>query len=154
MVFAGEQLPERIERVGFRAFRQFLRTPGGAHLAFGPVTVALGQERPRQRKPALGAQWLIAGEAADRGGVGAILPQPRFRPPAQFARARPARVVGEESRVAGKAPITILLSQDEPFDEFLGRGVAEGFLDGRRFADLGLPHQIDRLLHRRKIAGQ
>lgn len=46
------------------------------------------------------------------------------------------------------------MAQDEPFDELLGRRIADRFLYDGRFASFGLAHQIDRLLNRRKVAGQ
>jgi hypothetical protein len=41
------------------------------------------------------------------------------------------------------------VAQDEPFDELLGRRIADRFLYDGRFASFGLAHQIDRLLNRR-----
>ena len=46
------------------------------------------------------------------------------------------------------------VSQDEPFDKLAARRVADGLLDDGRFTGLGLARQIDRLLDRRKIAGE
>ncbi len=46
------------------------------------------------------------------------------------------------------------MAQDEPFDEFLGRRIGNGFSDCRRFAGFALAHQIDRLPHRREVAGE
>src|SRR5450631_2167081 len=154
MVVAREQIAERVERVGFNAFRQLLRTPGLANLAFGAVTVALGKQNPRERKPAPAGRRLTAREAAHRRGIAALLPQSRLRPPAQRAHARPVRVVGNESRVAAETRVTVWMTQDEPFDELLRSRIANGFFDGRRFAGLALAHQIDRLPDRGEVAGQ
>jgi hypothetical protein len=74
MVLAREQLSEQLERVGFGALRQFIRPPGLANQASGTVTVAFGEQHPREREPALGACRLIAYEVANGGGVAALLP--------------------------------------------------------------------------------
>src|ERR1700681_2436742 len=154
MVVACEQIAEHIERVGFNALRQLLRTPGLANLVLGAVTVALGKQDPRERKPAPAGRRLASREAAHRRGIAALLPQSRLRPPAERARARPVRVDGDESGVAAKIRFSVRVAQDEPFDEFLGGRIANGFFDYRRFAGLGLAHQIERLPDRGQIAGQ
>jgi hypothetical protein len=43
MVLAREDIAERVERVGFNAFRQLLRPPSLANLALGARAVALGK---------------------------------------------------------------------------------------------------------------
>src|SRR5229473_6768567 len=154
IVVAREQIAEHIERVGFNAFRQLLRTPGLANLVLGAVTVALGKQDTRERKPASAGRWLASREAAHRRGIAALLPQSRLRPPAQRAHARPVRVIGDESGVAAKIRFSVRVAQDEPFDKFLGRRIANGFFDYRRFASLGLAHQIERLPDRGEVAGQ
>src|SRR5437879_10665010 len=99
MVLARHYIAERLKRVGFNALRQLLRLPGFANLALGARAVALGKKDLREREPASGTRRLTAREAPHGRGVGPLLPQPRFRPPAQRPHARPARVVGNESRV-------------------------------------------------------
>jgi hypothetical protein len=111
----------------------------------------------RPREPSvrpLGARRLIADEAVNRRGVAPLLPQARFRAPAQLAHARPVRIVGNEGRVTAEIRGTVRVSQDEPFDEFLRGGLSDGFFDRGRVAGLGLAHQIDGLFYRREIAGQ
>src|ERR1700738_5456501 len=102
MVVACEQIAEHTERVGFNAFRQLLRTPGLANLVLGAVTVALGKQDPRERKPTPAGRRLAAREAAHRRGIAALLPQSRLRPPAQRGHARPSRVVGDERRLTAE----------------------------------------------------
>ncbi len=82
------------------------------------------------------------------------MPKARFRSPAQRAHARPIWVVGDESRVPGETQVTILVAQDEPFDELLGHRIGDGFFDCSRFAGFALAGQIDRLPDRRKVAGE
>ncbi len=57
------------------------------------------------RAPAPTCPWHwrpIAGEAADRRRIAALLPQPRLCAPAQQRRARPFRVGGDERRIAAE----------------------------------------------------
>ena len=89
MVLAREDRAECVERIGFYAFRQLFRSPRVTNLAFCAVTVAFGQQDPRERKLPLGADRLAAREAPNGRGVAPILPQPRFHPSAQQAHARP-----------------------------------------------------------------
>jgi hypothetical protein len=80
------------------------------------------------------------------------LPQARFRPPAQLAHARPAGIIGNETRVPAEARSTVRVSENEPFDEFLSRWIADRFFYDGRFAGFGLAHQIDRRLNRSEVA--
>jgi hypothetical protein len=148
MVLASQDLAERVERLGFNVFRQLLRPPSLANLAFGAVAVALGKQDPRERKPALAARRLAAREATHRRGVAPLLPQSPFRAPAQQADARPVRVVGNECRVPAETRFTGRVAQDQPFDELLGHRIADRFFDAGCFASFALAHQIDRLLDR------
>src|SRR5450759_639480 len=141
-------LAERVERLGFNVFRQLLRPPSLANLAFGAVAVALGKQDPRERKPAFAARRLAAREATHRRGVAPLLPRSPFRAPAQQADARPARVVGNECRVPAETRFTGRVAQDQPFDELLGHRIADRFFDAGCFASFALAHQIDRLLDR------
>src|SRR5260370_30343417 len=103
MVLARKDIAERVERVGFNAFRQLLRWPRLANLALCARAVALSKQGPRERKPAPCARRLAAGEASHRRGVGPLLAPSRLRPPEHRTHARPVRVVGNESRVAAEA---------------------------------------------------
>src|ERR1700738_1408076 len=98
MILAREQRAERVERFPLDVFSQFLRPPGLANQAFGRFSITFCEQRPRQRKAALGARRLIAVEAMTCCGVAAPLPQASFRPPAQLAHARPARIISDEMR--------------------------------------------------------
>ena len=53
-----------------------------------------------------------------------------------------------------KPRVTARVAQDQPFDELLGHRIVDRFFDGGCFASFALAHQIDRLLDRRKVAGQ
>ena len=128
MVFAREQVVEQLERVGFGALRQFIRPPGLANQACGAVTVAFGEQHPREREAALGACRLIADEAANGGGVAALLPQARLGPLAHEPHARPARIIGDERRVSAEVRVGLRMTQDEPFNELPRRRVADRFL--------------------------
>ena len=64
------------------------------------------------------------------------------------------RVIGNEGREAIEIRFAVGVAQDEPFDESLGRRIANGFSNGRRFAGFALAHQIDRLPDRSEVAGQ
>src|SRR5207302_4630594 len=130
MVLAGEQVAERLERLAFGALRQFFRAPGLANLAGRAVTIAFGKKGSREREATLGARRLIADKTANGGGVAPLLPQPRLRPPAHLAHDRPMRVVGNERRVAIDIRVSIRMAQQEPFDQLLRRGIAEGFFYG------------------------
>jgi hypothetical protein len=46
------------------------------------------------------------------------------------------------------------VSQNEPFDEFLGSRIADPFFYRTRFGNFGLSHQIERVLYRREVSGQ
>jgi hypothetical protein len=154
MVVAGEQVAERIEGFAFNPFGQFLRPPGLANQAHGAVTIAFPEQRPRQRKAALGARRPVAGEAVNRRGIAALLPQASLGAPAQLAHARPSRIIGDETRVAGEIRGPIRVFQNEPFDELLGGRIADRFHCGGRLASLSLAYLIDGVLDRRKVAGQ
>ena len=154
MVLASQKLAECGERLGFNVLGELFRPPGLANLASGTVAVALGQQHARERKPALGARRLAAREATHGRGVTPLLPQSSFRAPAQQAHARPVRVVGNKCRVPAETRFTARLAQDQPFDQLLGHWIADRFFDARCFAGFALTHQIDRLLDRRKVAGQ
>src|ERR1700722_16429014 len=138
MVLAREQVTEQLERFGFGTLRQFIRPPSLANQAFGTVTVAFGEQDPREREAALGAFWLIAYEATNGGGVAAVLPQTRLCPPAHESHTRPARIIGDERRVSAEARVSVRMTQDKPFNELPRRGVSDGFLYGGCVACLGL----------------
>src|SRR5260370_2126754 len=100
MVVAREQIAEHIERVGFNAFRQLLRTPGLANLVLGAVTVALGKQDPRERKPAPAGRRLAGREAAHRRGTPALLPPHPLPPPPSPPHPRPVPVFPDEHAVS------------------------------------------------------
>src|ERR1700733_3684637 len=152
MVLAREQVTEQLERFGFGTLRQFIRPPSLANQASGTVTVAFGEQDPREREAALGAFWLIAYEATNGGGVAAVLPQTHLCPPAHESHTRPARIIGDERRVSAEGRVSLRMTQDEPFNEFPRSRVADRFLDGGRLARLGLARKIDSIPYRREIA--
>ena len=55
-------------------------------------------------------------------------------------------------RKAGELRVGVRVAQDEPFDKFLARQVADRLLDDGRFIRLGPARQIDRVLDRREVA--
>src|ERR1700688_64722 len=134
MVLAREQVTEQLERFGFGTLRQFIRPPGLANQASGTGAVAFGEQDPREREAALGACRLIAYEATNGGGVAAFLPQMRLRPLAHESHARPARAIGDERRVSAEVRLSVRMAQDEPFNKFPRRRVADRFLYPRRLA--------------------
>jgi hypothetical protein len=152
MILARQQIAERLQRVGLGTFRQFIRPPGLAHQARGSLAIAFGQKNARERELALRAQRLIADKAANRGGIAALLPQPRLGPPAQLRHARPAGIVGNEGGVAAEFGVALRMAQHVPFHELLRRRIADSVLYGDRVAGLAAARQIDRILHQRKIA--
>ena len=128
MVLARQQVAEQLERVGLGALRQFIRPPGLANQARGTVTIAFGEQHPREREAAVGAHRPIADETANGGGVAALLPQARLGPLPHQPHARPARVIGDERRVSAEVRVGLRMAQDEPFDEFPRRRVADCLL--------------------------
>src|ERR1700737_834982 len=121
-------------------------------MASGAVAVAFGKKDPREREAALGGGRLIARKTVYRGRIAPLLPQARLRPPAHFPHARPAWVISNERRVPAEIRFGVRMSQDEPFDEFLSRWIADGFFCDGGFAGFGLTRQIDRRLRRSKVA--
>jgi len=95
---------------------------------------------------------MITCEIANGGGVTALLPQQRFCPLAQKSRARPIRTIGDERRVSAKDSIGLRVAQDEPFNEFPRRRVADRSLYRGRLVCLALAREIDRIPYRREIA--
>jgi hypothetical protein len=95
---------------------------------------------------------MITCEIANGGGVTALLPQQRFCPLAQKSRARPIRTIGDERRVSAEDSISLRVAQDEPFNEFPRRRVADRFLYRGRLVCLALAREIDRIPYRREIA--
>src|ERR1700729_2148258 len=110
MVLAREQVTEQLERFGFGTLRQFIRPPTLANQASGAVTVAFGEQDPREREAALGAGRLIADEVANSGGAGAPLPQARLRPLSHETDARPVRAISDECRVPAKARVSLRMA--------------------------------------------
>ena len=89
-------------------------------------------------------------ESANRRGIAPFLPQAHFRPPAQRVHARPAWVIGDETRVPVETRLTVWVSQDDPFDEFLGSRFADRFFYDGGLAGFGVAHQIElarRVMH-------
>ena len=154
MVLGGQEVAERLERLGLDAFRQFLRSPGLANPRRCTITVALGQKHPRKREAALGSDRSISRKGVNRRGVTPLLPKTRLRPPAHQACAGPTRVVGNEGGISPEIGVGVGVAQDKPFDKSAGRRIVDVFFDRGRFTGLGLARQIDRVLYRCKIARQ
>ena len=154
VVIAIEKVAERLEHVGLQALRQFVRSPCVARQPGRAVPIALGEQHARQRQLALGAGGPIAGEAANRRRIAALLPQPRLGAPAQQRRTRPFRISGDERRVAAESRCRLRVAQDVPLDELLRRRIRDPVPDVRRLLGLCLAREIDGFLHQRKIARQ
>src|SRR5260370_11911752 len=91
-------------------------------------------------------------EPATGGAVVALLRERRLRPPAQQRRARPVRVGGDERGIAAEIRRCFGVTQDEPFDQFLGRGICALVPGGGRVVGLCLAREIDGFLHQREVA--
>ena len=154
VVIAIEKVAERLERVGLQALRQFVRSPCVARQPGRAVPIAFSEQHARQRQLALGTGGPIAGEAANRRRIAALLPQPRLCAPAQQRRARPLRISGDERRVAAESRGRLRVAQDVPLDELLRRRIRDPVPDVRRLLGLCLAREIDGFLHQRKIARQ
>ena len=148
MVVAGEQVAEHLERLRFGAFRQFLGSPSLADVACGAITFAFAKQRPCKGETALGAGGLTACKTVNGSGVAPLFPKPRLRAPPHQAAAGPAWVIGNEARVTGETRFS-RVSQNKPFDEFLGSRIADPFFYRSSFGNFGLSHQIERVLYRR-----
>ena len=88
------------------------------------------------------------------GRVAAFLPEPCLGAAAQRAYARPARVVGDERRIAAEIRVALRVAQQVPFDQLLRHRISDGLFDGDRVGRLDLAHQIDRILDSRGVARQ
>jgi len=157
MVLAGEQLAERLERLGFGTLRQLVRPPGLARPARGAVTVALGEKGSRQRETALGLVGLSPVKPANRGCVEALLPQPCLRPRRRIS-AMPANpgLFGNERRKAGlNFASAVRGRKDVPFDELCARRGSPNFL-GRRSPRVVLARRAkaNGFVDRCKVAGE
>ena len=74
--------PNISQHVRLDSLRQFVRPPRIAHQPARALAIAFNEHDARQRQFAPGADRRFAREATNRGCIAAILPQPRFRPPA------------------------------------------------------------------------
>ena len=154
MVIAIEKIAKRLECFALQALRQFVRSPTFARQPSRGVPIALREQHARQRQLALGTCGPIANEAANRRRIAALLPQPRFRAPAQQCGARPFRISGDERRVAAESRCRLRVAQDEPLDELLRRRIRDPVPYVRRLFGLCLAREIDGFLHQRRIARQ
>ncbi len=154
VVIAGEKVAERLEHVGLEALRQFVRSPCVARQPRRAVAIPVGQQYARQRQLALGGDGPLAGEAANRRRIAALLPQPCFGAPAQQCRTRPFRIGRKERRVAAERRDRFRMTQDVPLDELLCGRVCNPVPDVRRLLGLCLAREFDGFLHQRQIAGQ
>ena len=154
VVVAGEEVAEQFVRLGLHALRQFVRSPGLAHEPARGLAIAGRKLHACQRQLAPRADRRIAREAANRGRIAALLPQPRLGAPSQLHNARPFRVGGEEGGIAGKIRRRLGVAQDVPFDELLPGRIGDPVPRRGRLVGLGLARKIDRFLHQRQIAGE
>ena len=107
IVVAAEQIAERIEHIGFRAFRQVFRPIGLNDQRLGAVAISLAEQRAGQRQPPLCRQRMIGGEAMHRRRADLVVPQPRFGAPAHQRHAGPIGIADDERRVAGEIGVRL-----------------------------------------------
>src|SRR2546423_3463304 len=153
MVVAGEEVAEHLERLRFGAFRQFLRSPSLANVAYGVITFAFAEQRPCKGETSFGARGLTASKTENGSGVAPLFPKPRLRAPSHQAAAGPAWVISNETRVTAETGFS-RVSQNEPFDAFLGSRIADPFFYRASFGNLCLSRQIERVLYRGQISGE
>ena len=122
MVGAAQHVGERVENGGFHFGRQFRRLPHRANFACGAVAIALVHQHTREREPANRAGRFLADEAAHRGTVVPLLPQPCLGAPAQQRHARPIGIGAKEGDVALESCRAIRVAQQCPFDQLCATG--------------------------------
>jgi len=148
VISAGEKIG--LEHLLLELSRHPIVVPRVAQLRARAFGVTLRGERARQHKTAPCGLWLRALEQTnDFARLRVFEPEHLLGVPAENGNARPARVCGDESKVA-RAWKAVAVAQDNPLDELARSQVGDGRFDLGRSAS-GAAQAVDCLAHQRNI---
>ena len=126
MVSVGNQPSENIQNLDFEVAGEVVVTPSLANEILRVGAVAFQQQRASQRKLALGGERLVLAKIpAHDLRIEPFLPERRLRASAQHTDIRPARIVGDEGKIA--LEVDLLAAQNCPLDHVAGDGIAHAF---------------------------